>query len=284
MNDPERQGTKAAGEMRSRLSDALVIGFVTVVAYLAAFRYEQGYLSYFGLSDEPVRVSVELTLRSAIGILAALLSLFALINGMTQLLHRWFTHGHRIVRLLAVFAFAIVIIALLGQYAYGFTLAVVVLVLGTVAFMALLVVLFFFSGPKGANWLDRIEGGLDREAPDAHVLLINWLGRDVHVALGVIIVAYFSAFLLGMGNARKLTAFDVSERTGQVLVRMYGDVAILKDIDLTAKRILNATQFITTEELDRFSFKRMRLRGITVEPARTETAGDTTQTTLPLTD
>ncbi len=69
-----------------RISEAIVLGVITVLGYYYAYRYESGYLSYFGVNSGFVVISLETIFNVFVGSFMTVWGLFVLYHFMKTIL------------------------------------------------------------------------------------------------------------------------------------------------------------------------------------------------------
>jgi hypothetical protein len=254
-----------------RRSDAILLAAFTVLSYLCALEYEKGYIDHFQVPAELLQVTPELLLLSALGLVLSVTGVFWTMKACVGLFYGGL-QAKRAWAAIANFSLAIVLsIGYLLQRAYGLYAAFLILGLVVAVLVVLLAIEIggsFITArkPKEMSWTTWIDQRITAATSEPAIFerLKQSMGFDVSMAVVVIVAALSGSYVLGAGSARENSQFQVSLQTNQVLLRNYGDVFILKDIDVQARKIGNATYIATHEQVSRLTFTRLVLRDVTV--------------------
>jgi hypothetical protein len=247
----ERDNANMAG-----VDAALLVFYLTALAYIAAFSYQAGYLSHFGLWVDLVEVDLK-QLLIAFGVMSALIG--SVWIGGDAATHMWSqlqakrVWGRLLARVITV-SF-IIFAAWLNEQHWYFTLAILFPVLVNVFFQFIAPIFVRVGGTytqRVESWIehgDELEGkglraAFSRFGPVVNVVFNAILILVIASLLGQLVARFQDVFLVSVNEPACIvirtgpTAFlcQAFDRSSHVLTPRYRLISE-KDADFTAERL-----------------------------------------------
>lgn len=215
--DPRGEETSAGWRQAYGVPEAILLGILTGVAYLAAFVYKASYARYFGVPVYLVRVGIETLIQTAL-----VLGCFVL-TVSESMVSFWFIRKEkgwisRITRLTWGVLAGFIIVIYIG-YSDGRSLTIGLVVILAIMFVVELLIVFSHRIPPRQPH-PPLARALDQVGPGFKFL-----------AIAALIVVAASA-LFGEGAARRERVFLTFENGSQeyVVVSIFDEYVVAKDL------------------------------------------------------
>ncbi|HAI98626.1 TPA: hypothetical protein DCL30_03785 [Candidatus Peribacteria bacterium] len=221
-----------------RITDAIVIAAFTAWAYLLAYLYEYGYLSYFGIPSDFIEIGLINIIVALLWISGFLILFFVLGTFIIPFLFksRETLLQKKIFLWIAMFVFIVFIPLLAGGYGHA------QIAFGSfVGFLTVEIAeIIFFT--KGGSLNEKIEKQEERESKRSWIF--EWLERKIGIG-GISAIALFGiisylAFSIGNGNAVRKIQYPIIGINGKELavVSVRQSVAIALPINREKKELI----------------------------------------------
>jgi hypothetical protein len=232
----------------SIFTEAAWLAIASAVAYLSAFIYERGYVSYFGIPQEFINISLIHLLIFGAGILSLLWGVFAFFDVVFPFIRPKHPYLAPLVPWIAVLFLLIVLIPLfifgwLGKWFFLFTLT------GWFLFVFVFLILPLITYRKSGSWTERYNKKLESFSNRNQANTIQggaWQTfidkRFGYRHAGFLILLAFQGLILinlaGLTKAEKQEKFLITNTTpAMVVLRVYGDNMICAPFDRSNKEI-----------------------------------------------
>ena len=210
------------------LTEGLVIATFPVFGYYMAYRYETGYLGYFGVPDVFVSVTADAFFAAFAALISGLLSLFAIANLAAMLLPKGGAGNLRLfMPLVVMLIFAAVPIVFWSG---------VKTLISVNALMVIFIFLYYVTPifqPGNRSFVDKLRRSFEHEAPIIEKSLYaraeDFLGRGLYLMIlaSVLILPMLAGFAGAHAAAvQKRFLSATIEGDEFVLLRKVGDNAI----------------------------------------------------------
>lgn len=256
-----RTNTKQPQELKSWLSEGLLLASLSVLSYATTFAYEAGYAEYFKIPYQLISVSLTTTIIAAASIIFAMLPLYAISNFLWLLTPK---AGDVISSAIRRFV-KIIIISLI---------AVMPFATHWQAWLAFLVFILFFAFfefvfpvitngekiPYAEKLLaqDQIE-----QNAKVHLLwhiIDEKVGRWLVDALIYSAIVLGSAYTLGTQNAENKNEFYLnSDKPNDVILAIYGDTIVSAEFDPSKKSIRHPLHIFKVDNNVTLSIKKEKV-------------------------
>lgn len=197
------------------MTDAVVIAILTSWAYLLAYLFEYGYLSYFGIPSDFIDIGLISIIVALLWVSGFLLLFFVLGTFIIPFLfRRRKTHlGEKLSSWITMFLLVVFIPLLTGGYGHA------MLAFGSLSgfLFAEIMEIFFFT--KGASLNEKIANQDAKEAKRNRIF--DWLAGKIGFggisAIALFFVVSYLAFAIGSGNAVRKNIYPIISENGQEL-------------------------------------------------------------------
>ncbi|MDD5693253.1 MAG: hypothetical protein PHU86_02180 [Patescibacteria group bacterium] len=208
-------------------SDALLLILLTAGAYWIAYKFESGYLGFYGLSLDLLEIKVENILIAAGSIITFLFLPFMIFNFATSFLPSQPLLREKFIRDIGLIALIVLIFS-----AYGFQGTNWLYCLGIILFIILLEVVWpiaVFS--KKGPIKERFIADEEAENKTRAGLLVNRVGRMLppvfFITLLLVLLLGSFASIVGLSLAKNQEKYYlIDDSVNTVVVRVYQDRAI----------------------------------------------------------
>ena len=229
------------------LNDSLIIAFLTLWGYVAAYRYEVGYLKYFQIPAEFIEINISNLLSTAVIVLGFLTSGFLIINGLssTGIFEIDELRKSPIKRqVLKYLLFLLMILFFLAIYPNHQKISLIILGL-----YSLWEIVWFTCVYNRGSFKDRIELEEKHESPVRNRMISNRLSLMI---LGLFIALSFLSVMesIGQSSAKNQKIFlRLNDRQSLVVIRVYPDKIIAKPFDPITKVLKDQIRIISSDEI-----------------------------------
>src|SRR6266446_7424910 len=233
------------------IGDALVLAAFTATAYIAAYAYERGYCSHFGLPEHFVRVSIEVLIKCFVSIFLFFGAVIWVIDFVLGLLSN--LNWDKLTNFALGIHVALLGLAMPFFVAYGFswsgvrTFLVIVLVVDALILVTGLVtagVVYLRN-----RWFPK-RPSIKKEKLTVFGFLFRYVDpRYALLPMIVLPVVYGFAWLSGIREARNEVFFSAIPSKNLIMIRNYGDLDLCKPISLTSPSLAAGTVVLKDGDL-----------------------------------
>lgn len=235
-----------------KLDKAAVIALATPIAYLLAFQHERGYLSFFGLPETLVDVSLKDLLLTAAWIVSAVYPVYQCVDYALILLPESWPKRIRH-RVIALVCGEVLIAPLIGTLADS----IKVFLICTAAIVVLFLIIVIAPLIKGRNQpTDTAADGhptpLERYASKGVTAVLHRVGvaPTTVIAVSFVLFGYYFASLIGLYHAMTQGSFLLNESSnGNVcaVIRVRDSDYLCADVDIAAHKLTGDYKFLKAE-------------------------------------
>lgn len=239
---------------RPLLTDAILALIIPVAGYYLAYRYEQGYLSYFSV---PVLL-VEVGLTEVLGVIGQLIIIFLLILGYLDFRATLSKEGSPVARAIGRVLFPIIVLLLI-IYATSVKGTTLYLLLSILALIVLFEFVFpIFSQRKVKGYKTRLEKQELKEGAKNSLmnsLLSSYNKEDYALKYTInltMVLSLLYIFFLGSFSAKHAVSFMVIKSSPELIViRKYSNRLICAEFDRNMKTIKREFHILNIDEIEK---------------------------------
>lgn len=262
MNKNVEDQFSSVTNLRSLLTDGVLIALATAFVYLATFVYELGYCVHFGIPFSLISLNTSTILVAAAAIGSTFISMANLLGFTTPLFRKskkldgssfW---GFLGITLVAVIFFAKAYDLSWKNIAY--ILGGLLAIAAAIFLLALFTAIIFsfvekFRKPKISTVVSKDSSEEFSIMPDD--FLRNWLPPKFVRVIFFLGGALLAAYSIGNGNATTQNKFLLLKDTPNFAVlRIYGDLLILASFEKASKEVSNELSLIWISEKKQIGF------------------------------
>jgi hypothetical protein len=240
-------------------SEGLMLAALTASGYLFAFYYEKGFAGYFRIPASFINVSLSNILIFGSAFVGFLIFMFFIIN-YGIMLFPWHLNPVLQSRMYSLFALIIVDIAFIYFFGIANIQQWIIPVISTLIIGAIEFGLPLITQRGQRSYIDKLAA---QDVTDKqHVTGLEFLARRVgivpHLFLLYILIGVASSESMGNGEALKQTEYLVTNNN-EVVLRIYGDTAIIAPFDRTTKEVNTTFTLIklATDSNAQFSLEKL---------------------------
>ena len=226
------------GPIRLGISEAVMFGLTTALAYWLVFKYESGYLAHFGVPAQFVQIRTESFLVVGLALSAAMLILYTFANILSMY---WPNNPHLRAKVIRISLMALCPIWMI--LSYGFRAEDIPLYAIAIGAVLIFEVLWpYLVCRQNRPFRERVEMDEVSERPFAERLLISrifdQLGPGAAVFLAFFMLAGGLAEIAGTGAAaRQLDFLVAGTKLDWAVIRAHPESAVVVSIDLKTRSI-----------------------------------------------
>jgi len=229
--------TVETSNYRKWLSDGILIALATLLGYLIAYRYESGYMSFFGVPDDFIEINLIRVLIAGFTIFSVLLTFIVMIEGLLFLLPKDLGFFTRPLLKLSPFLLAVVISLLtygLEWRKYIFLLILLIIF----SFLEFVFPLLSQKEVKGYREKLIAQDKYDTERISTRFIshFYENVERPTIFIFAIILFVVLFAATFGESKAmRQIDYLTINTSPEAVVIRTYGDKLICLPFDRKSK-------------------------------------------------
>ncbi len=207
---------------RKYLSEASLLAFLTFGAYLIAYVYDYGYLSYYKISPEVIKISIESFFWIFIAIFLIIIMLFLIIQAIMN-----FFPYHPALRMRIFKIFYFVALTIIFYKLFGLSIEFYVILGMALLFIFLLFIMPLLLYKDKKTFIDKLIADEEHPTNELHAKVLDKLGPLHYNLLITIIILAGLAFSIGKSQAIKEKNYYVmADNPSVAVIRMYQDILI----------------------------------------------------------
>jgi hypothetical protein len=231
---------------------ALILGYLTVIGYYSAYKYEEGYNSHFKVP------SIFLDEIGLINILFAVagISSFLMIYLLFHNLFQWFypASDSPVAETIRRIYWVIIICSVVIYYAWDKNT--------TIAFGVLILCILFLNfifpllvHPKTKGYKNKLRKQLEINGDPIEKIILHHIKTGSHKLYLLILVSFFiigaCASIIGQINATKAKKFTVvTNKNTYIVFNVKGDLLLVAPVDLKNKVLTPKYKLIKNDDLN----------------------------------
>lgn len=239
------------------LTEGVVIAASTIVSYIIAFKYEQGFCSYWAIPTYLIEISLTSIIAAGMGLFSFLLLLFLIMDLPITLIHGELSKEDSLKKRIIIFHlifFVLLVAILLG---YGISLILLFLIFIVVVMDVICFLLPWWNdkkkNPDTATFSERIIRSDYGYNNSLFGLVRSLIGKNIYLTIFVVTpLVTFIASAAGSATAKNAQRYLVVESENLILIKKYGDIYILRPIDTANNKVNNQIVLWRSEDIAKY--------------------------------